>query len=424
MSASPNAERDPAAADPRSRSGDGRAPGRRLAARLRRRSGAPPDLSGRVDVLTGHVVDDLFTRVPAFTAVGEEFRPLVTAVVGRIVDTIVTSFTEQRPATRAELRDLVELCVPRTELGITLEDMLEVFQVSQETLWWELHRTADDGELTDPGIGLELSHLGVHVITELSRGVTTAYLEGDRIWLQRQDAERVFLRGLLSQPVKVEDAMRAARALGLAVFEDWRVGWYAPTTVGSIALPALRRSVSDARMNRGLAGASAILEGAVVLALGTDDEMPAPPPGAVLGIGRRHRGTQGLRESLAEARDAAEAARRRGRTTLNSEHSVLDRVFLGTMSTTDLADQVLADLDALPDGRREMLMETLEQWLDHAGAVTEAARTMSLHPQSLRHRLRRLREVLGDRMDDPEARLQLHVAVKARRLAPLPAPPN
>jgi DNA-binding PucR family transcriptional regulator len=41
------------------------------------------------------------------------------------------------------------------------------------------------------------------------------------------------------------------------------------------------------------------------------------------------------------------------------------------------------------------------------------ARAMHVHPQTARYRLARLRELLGDALDDPDARFELEIALRA-----------
>lgn len=391
---------------------------RRLTDRLRRRTTAPPDLSDRAALLTGHVVDELFENVEVFRELGAPFREIVSLVVGRIVDTIVRCFNEQRPATRKEIGDLVQATVPGADAGITLEDMLEVFRVAQQVLWDELVRLVEDKELTEPRLSLELSQIGVDVITQLSGGVAHAYLEGDRIWLQRQDAEQVLLDGMLGDQPRVEEAMRAARALDLPVFEDWTASVYAlASDAGELSVDRLRHLLAETRRTLGLRGAVGILGDVVVLATVDGRSPPPPPDGATLGIGSTLSGAPGLRRSVREAREAAEAARLRGLPMLDADSALLDRMFLGRLSPQDVAAHVLAPIDALDEARRDVMFETLDAWLEHNGNATAAARALTLHPQSMRYRLRQLKELLGeDVLDEPEQRLRLAVARKARAL--------
>ena len=79
----------------------------------------------------------------------------------------------------------------------------------------------------------------------------------------------------------------------------------------------------------------------------------------------------------------------------------------------DLARARLAPLAALTPAARERLEATLLAWLRHQGAVPDVARELHVHPQTVRYRLARLRERLGAALDDPDARFELELALRA-----------
>jgi DNA-binding PucR family transcriptional regulator len=62
------------------------------------------------------------------------------------------------------------------------------------------------------------------------------------------------------------------------------------------------------------------------------------------------------------------------------------------------------------------LAETLEAWLDALGDVRAAAAALFIHPNTLRYRLRRLEEVSGLDLADPEQRFA--AMLQLRILAP------
>lgn len=388
---------------------------RDLTARIRQR-GEPPDLRHRGPDLTQRIADDVFEQIPAYANAGTSFQEAVTQVIGRIVDLVLQIFVEQRLATRHEVRDLVAICIPPVDQGITLEDLLTVLHISQNTLWWELHRVVDEVELEDPRMPLELSHLGVELITGLSLGVTSEYLRGDRVWLQRRDAERALIRGVLEVPPRSEEATRAAHALDLQLIGAWQCAVYEPAGEGFLP-DSLAAHLEAHRGRSGSKGVLAIDGDTVVLFL-QESAGPLPPPaGARVGIGALRDGAQGMRTSHDEAREALAVARRRGLVSLTAEQARLDRVIMGSVAAADLADDLLGVLDDQPDGRRGMLLETLEAWLDEQGGATATARRLNLHVQSTRYRIEQLREVFGGILEDPEGRLQLHLAVKSLRVS-------
>ncbi|GGM31676.1 PucR family transcriptional regulator [Dactylosporangium sucinum] len=78
-----------------------------------------------------------------------------------------------------------------------------------------------------------------------------------------------------------------------------------------------------------------------------------------------------------------------------------------------LADRVLAPLEALPPGTRRPLAATLLAWLRAQGQVIPTAEALHTHPQTVRYRMRKLRDLFGERLDDPDERLALQLALTA-----------
>ncbi len=76
------------------------------------------------------------------------------------------------------------------------------------------------------------------------------------------------------------------------------------------------------------------------------------------------------------------------------------------------ADARLAALGGLADGERERLTETLAAWLDHQRHTPQIAAALHVHPQTVRYRIAKLRELLGDAIDDPDGRFELQLALR------------
>ena len=77
----------------------------------------------------------------------------------------------------------------------------------------------------------------------------------------------------------------------------------------------------------------------------------------------------------------------------------------------DLRAQVLAPLAGLRPGSAEKLTDTLRSWLLHQGRRDDVAAALFVHPQTVRYRMGQLRELYGDRLDDPDTVLALTVAL-------------
>ena len=88
--------------------------------------------------------------------------------------------------------------------------------------------------------------------------------------------------------------------------------------------------------------------------------------------------------------------------------------------TTVLLDEIvtwLADNPRLLDSRIQQLdstlTRTLRTYLDSFGDVADAAEALHVHPNTVRYRVRRIEQVLGTSLGDPESRLLLDLSLRA-----------
>ena len=77
----------------------------------------------------------------------------------------------------------------------------------------------------------------------------------------------------------------------------------------------------------------------------------------------------------------------------------------------DLRARVLAPLDGLRPTAAEKLAETLRAWLLHQGRRDDVAAALFVHPQTVRYRMGQLRDLYGDRLEDPDTVLELTLAL-------------
>ncbi len=104
--------------------------------------------------------------------------------------------------------------------------------------------------------------------------------------------------------------------------------------------------------------------------------------------------------------------RAEGEAPLDTEERLAELVLRADATALgDLRARVLAPLDAVGDTAREKLTETLRSWLLHQGRREQVAADLFVHPQTVRYRMGQLRELFGDRLDDPKTVLELTVAL-------------
>lgn len=95
------------------------------------------------------------------------------------------------------------------------------------------------------------------------------------------------------------------------------------------------------------------------------------------------------------------------------EHAVDLLLHSDRRLTRDLAAGALAPLDGLTPAARERLSATLLAWLEHQGRTEAVARALHVHPQTVRYRMARVRDLMGDALDRPERRFELELALRA-----------
>jgi len=84
----------------------------------------------------------------------------------------------------------------------------------------------------------------------------------------------------------------------------------------------------------------------------------------------------------------------------------------------EFAERHLGPLTEHDRTRSGNLLETLRAYLE-TGEQQAAARRLKVHPNTLRYRLDRIREVTGMELEDPETRLNLAVALRVHMLLAL-----
>ena len=120
----------------------------------------------------------------------------------------------------------------------------------------------------------------------------------------------------------------------------------------------------------------------------------------------------------------------RGPTDSTSSVAVFDGSILATAAVSApevMIKTVGAALDGfgdLPDEDREMLFETFRVWQDNDASVRGAAEVLICHPNTVRHRLRRIEKHTGRSLSRPRdvAELCLAFEVHRRLIAETPPP--
>ena len=139
------------------------------------------------------------------------------------------------------------------------------------------------------------------------------------------------------------------------------------------------------------------------------------------GIGSRPCAPADLRRGAEEARQALRVARRLGeRGTMASYRRLgIERLLLG-IDPPELLEEYVEDwlgpLIRPGQGRGAPLVESLEALAHEGWNMRASARLLGVHVNTLLYRVGRIEQILGRTLDDPEVRMAMAVALRARRL--------
>ncbi|WP_432046332.1 PucR family transcriptional regulator [Streptomyces asiaticus] len=116
-----------------------------------------------------------------------------------------------------------------------------------------------------------------------------------------------------------------------------------------------------------------------------------------------------------QAEQALSVARRRGRMLVEHEQMAAGSVLplLADDAVRAFADGMLRALHEHDATGRGDLVASLRAWLSRHGQWDAAAADLGVHRHTLRYRMRRVEEILGRSLDDPDVRMELWLALKA-----------
>lgn len=149
----------------------------------------------------------------------------------------------------------------------------------------------------------------------------------------------------------------------------------------------------------------------------TQEERPAHEPAddspVVVGLSAPA-GPIAVSAAYKQAEQALSVARRRGRALVEHEELATGSVLplLADDAVRAFADAMLRALYEHDTKGRGDLVASLRAWLSHHGQWDAAAADLGVHRHTLRYRMRRVEEILGRSLDDPDSRMELWLALK------------
>ncbi|MFE2942746.1 PucR family transcriptional regulator [Streptomyces sp. NPDC059255] len=164
--------------------------------------------------------------------------------------------------------------------------------------------------------------------------------------------------------------------------------------------------------------------GAVVASMARYALLEAEEAGVVIGLSAPT-GPIATAGAYKQAEQALSVARRRGRALVEHEELAAGSILplLADDAVRAFAEGMLRALRDHDAKGRGDLVASLRAWLSRHGQWDAAAADLGVHRHTLRYRMRRVEEILGRSLDDPDVRMELWLALKTTAAPGPPTPP-
>jgi hypothetical protein len=293
--------------------------------------------------------------------------------------------------------------------GRGLDALQSAYRIGARVAWRRLAATGTEAGM-DPATLHLLAESIFAYIDELAAESVEGYAQAQAEQAGEQERRRRRVLAALTAEVVDPAAVREAAR---------EAGWALPASTAAIVATGASPGRLIARLGDDVL---AVSDGDVTVALWPDPEGPARAalarralaasaavgwPAPVLEVGR----------SLSVARDClalGEAGTLGAGPWFADEHLRALALHDDDGIVERLAARRLAPLAELTPKARSRLERTLLEWLRAQGHRPTVARELGVHPQTVRYRTVQLRELLGDQLDDPDARFELELALRAR----------
>ncbi len=374
--------------------------------------GAVADLiEPELEAVTGEILETIAREVPEYERPLEgNFGRGIRTGVGEALSQFVALIRDPDAGRGLGREVYVELGRGELRQGRTLDSLQAAYRVGARVAWRRLSRAGREAKLDSEALSL-LAEAIFAYIDELSAdsvdGYTAAQSEIEGL---RRRRHRELATLLMREPAAEAAALRAAAQAA---------GWRVPRQLAPLACA----EADLAQLSRRLPADSLATQvdelGCVLL--------PDPGgPGRAAEIERAVAGSTAVLGPVGEparlrrsweltktALRAAEAGEVPSTGLLRAEDHLADLLlFEGSAVVERIAARRLAPFESLTEKAGERMRETALAYVRHRGNSVAMAAALHVHPQTARYRVTRLRELLGDQLDDPDARFELELALR------------
>lgn len=305
----------------------------------------------------------------------------------------------------------------RAHQGVPLDEVMSAYRVGTRFWWEEFSRRVEEAGLPRQSLLIAGSQIWLRQ-TEYSDAMAAAYRQvvTDQL-IQQQHARSALVAGLLegSLPSGVSpwDAARMLNLPDTGHLVVVAIGGDALATgmttieaaLDAVGFPSAWRREADAQV--GLVSLSANSRLTRLRNVLQDNT------GHSIGVSPLYKGIPPFGEGLKYARAALQAATPTDRIVVFDHNPYAVAAVSDPQTMKRYAATVLQNVNELPDADRAALLDTFRQWIACGGAFAETAEVLCCHSNTVRYRLRRLKELTGRDVARPGDIAELWLAVEA-----------
>lgn len=377
----------------------------------------PPETIAAVRAEIGSLAEQIIAAVRSDSQVYAEVLGAPEGIGIRLgVEQAIRAFLEAIERGRRPARDTDELWrrlgEAEFQAGRSLDALRHAFRTGTRAAWRGAAQLASRADVSAP-VAITLAEAIFVYGDELATDVVEGYLRMQSDEAGERERRRRRLASLLLD-AEGHDPEAIKRAAELA-------RWPVPRALAVLALAGdtpgaiTRRLGLDVLVGADTDGAWLVLpdpdgpgqRAALARALG--DEPAAVGP--TVAPGDAHRSLRWARMTLALVKRGALPARGATRT---ADHLATVILLADEQMARTLASASLSALDDLPPAERDRLLATLDAWLAHQRQTPRIAAELHVHPQTVRYRVGKLRELLGDALETSDGRFELQLALRVR----------
>jgi hypothetical protein len=372
----------------------------------------PPAIVVVLRPILGEVTDEMIEAVRTVPAYGRPLEGAFGAGIRAGVREALTHFLAEVQAGGSVERSDVYTALGRGEMraGRSLDSLLSAYRIGARVAWRRFAAAGVQAGLEPDTLYLLAESIFAYIDVLSAESAEGHAMEQSAAASAAELRRRRLVRMLVRDPPADPGAIEVVAS---------EADWLLPRTLAAIAIGGDRREAAVLRLPP-----DAIAEsiGELICAIVPDPDGPgrrAAIERAIVAVGAR--GGLGTTVDWSEAGVSFARARAALELAGDSVALIAARENAGTLllaSDPRLAAELAADrlepLTELSPGSRNRLTETLRVWLAEQGRLGPVAERLGIHPQTARYRLGRLRELFDDRLDDPDERFWLELALRVQ----------